>query len=81
MRLKVAIIVIILILIASSSYWYYTEQMEFSEDTQATLDEQRQNCIDKYGTKEDPLGLSPNADPRLAECLKQVDPQDPLGIL
>jgi|SRR3989344_9644780 len=43
-------------------------------------EEKRQYCIDNYGTEEDPLGLSDDADPRLAECLNNVNPQNPLGI-
>lgn len=43
-------------------------------------EERRQYCIDNYGTEKDPLGLSDDADPRLAECLNKANPENPLGI-
>ena len=42
--------------------------------------EKRQECIDKYGTEKDPLGLSEDADPRLKDCLENVNPNNPTEI-
>ncbi|MBI4709476.1 MAG: hypothetical protein HY764_04755 [Candidatus Portnoybacteria bacterium] len=76
----IAVIVLILIAIGGFYYYFSNKASQPPVELQDGLDRQRQDCIDKYGTKEDPLGLSDNADPRLAECLKQVDPKNPLGI-
>jgi len=43
-------------------------------------DEKRQECIDKYGAEEDPLGLFEGADHGLRDCLENVNPKNPTGI-
>ena len=80
MKNKIILIIVILALLALAGYWYSQKPQESSKESSTALDKKRQDCIDKYGTQEDPLGLSDDADPRLAECLKQVDPNNPLGI-
>jgi len=80
MKNKIILVIVILALLALAGYWYSQKPQESSKEPLTALDKQRQDCIDKYGTKDGPLGLSDDADPRLAECFKQVDSNNPLGI-
>ena len=80
MKNKFILIILVLILLGMIGYWYSKKTPGSPRNPSIALDKERQDCIDRYGTKDDPLGLSDSADPRLAECLKQVDPKNPLGI-